>query len=59
VKALGVDAADVLFISDIPAELDAASRTGLSVALAVRPGNPLQPNPANYRVLHSFADLLL
>jgi enolase-phosphatase E1 len=59
VKALGVEAAHAFFISDVPAELDAASHAGLSVALAVRPGNPLQPNPANYRVLRSFADLLL
>lgn len=57
VHALGAEAPRTLFISDVPAELDAASRAGLSVALAVRPGNSIQPNPSNYRVVHSFADL--
>ena len=55
VHALGVEAPRTLFISDGPAELDAASLAGLSVALAVRPGNSIQPNPSNYRVVRSFA----
>ena len=58
-NALGAEACQVLFISDVPAELDAASLAGFSVALAVRPGNPPQPNPLNYRVVHSFARLEL
>jgi enolase-phosphatase E1 len=59
IHALGVEARRTLFISDVPAELDAASRAGLSVALAVRPGNSIQPASANYRVVHSFAGLQL
>jgi enolase-phosphatase E1 len=56
---LQVKAAQALFVSDVPAELDAASRAGLAVALAVRPGNAVQPNPSNYRIVHSFAELQL
>ena len=56
-NALGVEAQQALFVSDVSAELDAASLAGLSVALAIRPGNSAQPNPSNYRVVHSFAGL--
>jgi enolase-phosphatase E1 len=38
-RRLDVDAAGVLFISDVPAELDAAVAAGMAVRLAVRPGN--------------------
>ena len=48
---------EMLFISDVPAELDAAAAAGVSVALSVRPDNPEYPNPANYPVLHSFSEL--
>jgi enolase-phosphatase E1 len=57
--ALQVKADQALFVSDVPAELDAAFRAGLSVALAIRPGNAVQPNPSNYQVVHSFAELQL
>jgi len=56
-NTLGVEAHHALFVSDMPAELDAASLAGLSVALAIRPGNSVQPNPSNYRVVHSFTGL--
>lgn len=59
VNALGIEASQTLFISDMPAELDAASLAGLSVALAIRPGNAVQTNTSNYRVIHSFAGLQL
>jgi enolase-phosphatase E1 len=48
---------EVLFISDVPAELDAAAAAGMSVALSVRPGHPEHPNPADYLVLRSFTEL--
>jgi enolase-phosphatase E1 len=37
--ALNLDAAHVLFVSDVPGELDAARSAGCQVLLAVRPGN--------------------
>ena len=38
-SGLGQDAAQVLFVSDVPAELDAARSAGCQVLLAERPGN--------------------
>ena len=35
---------EILFISDVTRELDAASKAGLQVKLAIRPGNPTQPS---------------
>jgi enolase-phosphatase E1 len=48
---------DVLFISDVVAELAAARAAGLMTCLAVRPGNPPQPNTADFRVVHDFDGL--
>jgi enolase-phosphatase E1 len=36
---LGFSPEDILFLSDIPEELDAASEAGLQTRLVVRPGN--------------------
>ncbi len=50
-------AADILFLSDIPAELDAASSAGLRTALLVRPGNaPVDDTP--HPRLSSFAEIV-
>jgi methylthioribulose 1-phosphate dehydratase/enolase-phosphatase E1 len=48
---------DVLFISDVVAELDAARTAGLSTRLAVRPGNPPQPSRGNHDAIPDFAAL--
>lgn len=39
----GVDAASILFVSDVVRELDAAASAGMRTALALRPGNAPQP----------------
>jgi enolase-phosphatase E1 len=45
---LGLQPADVHFVSDIPAELDAARAVGLQTSLSVRPGNtPLKGDPVH------------
>lgn len=36
---LGIDERDILFLSDIPAELDAARDSGMQTLLVIRPGN--------------------
>jgi enolase-phosphatase E1 len=54
--ALGCPPADVLFISDVVAELAAARAAGLATRLAVRPGNPPQP-PSSHPIIHSFDEV--
>jgi len=50
--AIGARPADVLFLSDVTAELDAARQAGLRTALCVRDGDP--PHPAGHDVIRSF-----
>ena len=52
---IGLAASKCLFISDITAELDAASAAGFHVLQALRPGNAEQAG--SYPGIHSFADL--
>lgn len=47
-------APEILFISDVTAELDAAQRAGMWTALCVRPGRP-QPDSSGHPVIHTFA----
>mgnify|MGYP005641097505 FL=1 len=51
---LGDDPGQWLFISDIPAELDAAREAGFQVALSQRPGNADVTDPSRYPCLTSF-----
>jgi 2,3-diketo-5-methylthio-1-phosphopentane phosphatase len=48
---------DVLFISDVVAELDAAQAAGLAIRLAVRPGNPPQPSREGLEAIPDFGAL--
>jgi enolase-phosphatase E1 len=48
--------AEMLFVSDVATELDAARQAGLRTALMVRPGNPAQPD-GNHRVVTSLDEL--
>ena len=48
--------AAITFVSDITAELDAASKAGMRTVLSVRPGNGPQP-PNEYRTITSFDEL--
>lgn len=49
-------ASDILFISDVVAELDAARSAGMTTRLAIRPGN-VPPPAHDHAIVHSFADL--
>jgi enolase-phosphatase E1 len=42
-EVMGVPAQEILFISDVVAELDAANEAGMKTMLSIRPGNPEQP----------------
>ena len=54
--ALALEPQAMLFVSDVTAELDAATAAGLRGVLSVRPGNP--PQPANsYDAVTSFDEI--
>jgi enolase-phosphatase E1 len=55
---LNTDPEQMLFISDVIAELDAARMAGLATLLSMRPGNAVSEQPHTYRVIHSFDEVL-
>jgi len=55
--ALCLPAHDVLFISDVVGELDAASAAGMQTLLSVRPGNHPQPFAERYQNIQSFGEI--
>jgi len=56
--SLALAASEILFISDVVAELDAALEAGMMAALCVRPGNArLDPDENGHFVIHSFEQL--
>src|ERR1044072_6763549 len=42
-EAIGLEPQQILFISDVTAELDAATQAGMETLLSIRPGNSEQP----------------
>jgi len=50
--------AEMLFISDMTAELDAAKRAGMQTLLCVRPGNLPQPQKHGHGVISSFSEIV-
>lgn len=54
---LQVAAEQIIFVSDVAEELDAARTAGLGTALSVRPGNQDQNGAGSYRAIHSLAEL--
>lgn len=54
--ALGQAPPDLLFVSDVAAELDAAGAADMRTALCVREG-AAEPRPAAHAVIRSFAEL--
>jgi enolase-phosphatase E1 len=55
-QSLGVAASHALFVSDVGAELDAASAAGLRTALCVRPGTA--PPASSHPIIRDFGDVL-
>jgi enolase-phosphatase E1 len=55
--ALDVVASEVLFISDVVAELDAASGAGMQTLMCVRPGNQPPESPVHYQIIQSFDEI--
>lgn len=58
-KMLKTKPAEILFISDSSAELDAAHEAGLQTLLSVRAGNGIIQSPINHNAIASFDDLKL
>jgi enolase-phosphatase E1 len=56
-REIGVEPAQVLFISDAQGELDAARVAGLRTVLCERPGNPSPAPRAHRPVIHTFDDV--
>lgn len=55
-QSLATDAAEILFFSDIPQELAAASEAGMQATLVVRPGNA-KHGPGGFPAIRSFDEL--
>jgi enolase-phosphatase E1 len=55
--ALERSTSQILFVSDVTAEVDAARSAGCQVALSVRPGNAPQHVAEGLRVVHTFDEL--
>lgn len=58
IDQLGVAAADILFISDAHAELEAALAAGMQVLFSIRPGNPEQ-SPGRFTPIDAYGTLQL
>jgi enolase-phosphatase E1 len=56
--SLNLEPAEVVYISDVVTELDAAAAAGLRPLLAIRPGNRAQPRSDEYEIVATFADVL-
>ena len=55
--ALAVNSNEILFVSDVVAELDAAREAGMETLLSIRPGNAEQEDAERYRAVHSFDEI--
>jgi len=57
-KKLNLTPSEILFVSDVDAELDAAASAGLDTRLCIRPGNHPQSHSDSRLVIHSFDETL-
>jgi len=55
--ALSLPANEVVFISDVVSELEAASEAGMKPLLSLRPGNPPQHSPERFETIQSFDEI--
>ena len=57
-EKMNLPSKQILFISDVIDELDAAHEAGMKVLLSIRPGNGPQDNAKQYPEIHSFDQIL-
>jgi len=48
---------EILFISDVTTELEAANAAGMETRLSIRPGNQPQPGPDRFQIIHSLDEI--
>jgi enolase-phosphatase E1 len=56
---MGLEPRQILFVSDIGAELDAARQAGMATALALRPGNREPGGLLDHEPVSSFAEIVI
>lgn len=56
-EKLNLPPPEILFVSDVVAELAAATGAGMKTRLSLRPGNQPQPDPDRFQLVHSFDEL--
>jgi enolase-phosphatase E1 len=56
-KKMGLAAAEILFVSDVVEELDAAHDAGMKVLLSMRPGNAPQKNDDRYIEIYALTEI--
>lgn len=49
---------EIIFVSDVVNELEAACKTGMETLLCVRPANPLQLQSEQFRKIKTFSEIL-
>ena len=55
--ALALASSEIVFISDVVAELDAANEAGMKTLLSLRPGNPPQRAAEKHQSINSFEEV--
>ena len=56
---MGLEPRQILFVSDVGAELDAARAAGMATALAIRPGNRAPGGVMDHEAVGSFAEIVV
>lgn len=56
-EAIALEPNQILFISDVVAELEAANSAGMKTLLSVRPGNPPQPGTERCDTIRTFDEV--
>ena len=57
-RTLGQESSEILFISDVTAELDAGASAGFQTLLCIRPGNPAQTPESSHTIIKTFDEIL-
>ena len=56
-KSLHLKPDEIIFISDVVAELEAATAAGMKTRLSIRPGNQPQPDPDRFQIIHTLDEV--